>query len=207
MRAAVTHLVRGLGGCGCGFVVFFVALAFTGSFGFQRSTLEGPVFVVAVIVGLAAPIIAVIFLVREIVLAIVKRPARSDPHMTGGTPETGPPAETTRAEIQPRVPASSVWSTPTRALLALIFVVVSGIYLWTQSDPVARGQVDWGLLLRAAVIGFGVGWFLRPWQNARHGRQTTPRERLVAGIGVAGFVVMVEVLTSLIAAVASNPSQ
>lgn len=202
MRAA-THLLHGLGGCGCGFTVFILALGLTGSYGFAASTLEGPPFVAAVIVGLGAPILAVIFLIRELIVAAIelfKQPptvavAASAPAVAVAAPaQTVVPDEPTGS---PRLSSRPGLWTPWRGFIALAFVVLSTVYMWSVSDPAARGHLDWLTLVRDFVLGSAIGWFFQTRYDTRLGRAATLRDRLFAAVVLGGLLVSIDVFLVL----------
>ena len=47
-------------GCGCAFLIFLLALGLTGSYGWARSSTEGVLFDALVVIGLGAPIVAIV---------------------------------------------------------------------------------------------------------------------------------------------------
>ena len=73
MTKALGHVLKGLGGCGCAFVLFIIAFAVTGSYGFQHATAEGLAYVLWFVVGLGAPIVALVYLVKQLVAAAERR--------------------------------------------------------------------------------------------------------------------------------------
>jgi hypothetical protein len=72
-------LLRGFIGCGCSFFIFLLALGLTGSFGFARPVVDGPLFTILLVVGLAAPLVSVLYLIRQAAAAVSEGVARRGP--------------------------------------------------------------------------------------------------------------------------------
>ena len=83
----------------------------------------------------------------------------------------------------------------------LIFVVLAGVYLWNASDPTARSSVAWSVLIRDASIGAILGWFLKPYYDARRGLETTRDQRIMAAIGSGSALAFFDVAIGFLAAI------
>jgi hypothetical protein len=192
-------LQRGVIGCGCSFFIFLLALGLTGSFGFAHPAVNGPLFTILVVIGLAAPFVGVIYLIRQAAAALREGVARRGPASPAPIRSASTPVAVQSVKPVLSPVSARPRSRETTAFFALIFVLISAVYLWTASDPAARAQVNWFPLLRDSAIGFAIGWFVGPRYDARRGRETTRRSRVYAGVGAAGLLVMIDVFAGLAA--------